>query len=148
MPFQFRHRRTVQFAETDLAGIVHFANFFRYMEEAEHAFYRSLGFSVHNMVGGEGEEPVGWPRVHASCDFKRPARYNDVLTIRVSLEEIRTRSVRYGFQFFIDLEQPPVARGTITAVCVSFEGDEIAAVPIPDAVRRDLEAARDASVTG
>ena len=38
--------RTVEFSETDMAGIVHYSNFFRYMESAEHAFFRALGFSV------------------------------------------------------------------------------------------------------
>ena len=37
------HRR-VEFSDTDMAGIVHFANFYRYMEQAEHDFFRSLGF--------------------------------------------------------------------------------------------------------
>ena len=47
MGFDFTHQRQVEFAETDMAGIVHFANFFRWMESAEHAFLRSLGHSVH-----------------------------------------------------------------------------------------------------
>jgi hypothetical protein len=47
MPFhEFRATRRVEFNETDLAGIVHFSNFFRYMETVEGAFYRSFGQSV------------------------------------------------------------------------------------------------------
>ena len=36
--FSYEHR--VEFFETDLAGIVHFANYYRFMEQAEHAFFR------------------------------------------------------------------------------------------------------------
>ena len=43
MPYEFKHIRRVEFAETDMAGIVHFSNFFRMMEATEHAFFRSLG---------------------------------------------------------------------------------------------------------
>ena len=43
-----RRQRTVEFAETDMAGIVHFSNFFRWMEATEHAFFRSLGFTLHH----------------------------------------------------------------------------------------------------
>ena len=43
---EFSIRRRVQFAETDLAGIAHFSNFVRWMEETEHAFFRSLGMSI------------------------------------------------------------------------------------------------------
>ena len=46
MPYEFKLTRRVEFAETDMAGIVHFANFFRMMEAAEHAFFRSVGFSI------------------------------------------------------------------------------------------------------
>ena len=42
--FEFKLTRRIEFAETDMAGIVHFANFFRMMEATEHAFFRSLGF--------------------------------------------------------------------------------------------------------
>ena len=58
----FRVKRIVEFADTDMAGIVHFAQFFNYMEAAEHAFFRSLGISV---VTRQVDPPVGWPRVHA-----------------------------------------------------------------------------------
>ena len=47
MAHEYRYRRRVEFSETDLAGIVHFSNYFRYMEAAEHEFFRSLGLSIH-----------------------------------------------------------------------------------------------------
>ena len=99
MPFQFRHRRRVHFSETDLAGIVHFANFFRFMEEAEHAFYRSLGFSVHNMVAQEGDSPVGWPRVHASADFRKPLKFEDEFDIEVLVAAVGSKTIDYQFRF-------------------------------------------------
>ena len=140
----FEYQRRVEFHETDLAGIVHFSNFYRYMETAEHEFMRSLGHSIHQQMG---EAEIGWPRVSATCDFHKPARNDDVLIIRLSIKEIRTRSVRYGFQFFIDVEEPPIATGSIAAVCVKFENDSIAAVPIPDQIRVDLEAAQKSAST-
>lgn len=140
----FEYQRRVEFHETDLAGIVHFSNFYRYMETAEHEFMRSLGHSIHQQMG---EAEIGWPRVSATCDFHKPARNDDVLIIRLSIKEIRTRSVRYGFQFFIDVEEPPIATGSIAAVCVKFEDDSIAAVPIPDQIRVDLEAAQKSAST-
>ena len=46
MSNEFSVTHFVQFSETDMAGIVHFSNFFRWMEEVEHAYFRSLGLSV------------------------------------------------------------------------------------------------------
>ena len=56
MPYEFKLTRRIEFAETDMAGIVHFANFYRMMEVTEHAFFRSLGFSLH------GHDPVSTDR--------------------------------------------------------------------------------------
>src|SRR6266567_4049143 len=69
MASEFKVVRRVEFSETDMAGIVHYSNFFRYMEAAEHEFFRSLGFSVVTM---QVDPPVGWPRVHAECDYQQP----------------------------------------------------------------------------
>ena len=64
MAYEFHCKRRVEFAETDMAGIVHFSNFFRYMELAEHEFLRSLSLSVHDPSRADF---VAWPRVNAEC---------------------------------------------------------------------------------
>ena len=76
MVHEFRSQRRVEFAETDLAGIVHFSSFFRYMEETEHAFLRSLGLSVRLFVP-EGE--IGFPRLGSTCEFRRAMKFEEVL---------------------------------------------------------------------
>ena len=81
MPFfEFRATRRVEFNETDLAGIVHFSNFFRYMETVEGAFYRSFGQSV--ILRGAAE-PLGLPRVHADCDYLKPLRFEDLIEMHL-----------------------------------------------------------------
>ena len=130
---RFRTTRLVEFHETDMAGLVHFANFFRYMESAEHAFLRSIGHVIHGER--EGRE-TGWPRVNATCDYRKPARFGDQITIEVRVEEVRTRAVRYGFVFLIKGEE--IATGSITAAHVELGTDGIRAVPIPEELRRKL----------
>ncbi len=73
---RFITSRRVEFVDTDMAGIVHFTNFFRYMEQAEAEFFRSQGHSLASTKNGSG---TGWPRVAASASFKAPAYNNDVL---------------------------------------------------------------------
>ena len=80
MPTPFRTSRRVEFADTDMAGIVHFANFFRYMEAAEVDFLQARGLSVR--LDWEGQA-IGFPRVSASCDYLRPATFMDTLEISV-----------------------------------------------------------------
>ena len=95
--FHFRYRRLVEFADTDLAGIMHFANFFRFVECAEHAFFRSLGCSVHS---SEGASHQGWPRIEVSCRYLRPVRFEETLEVCLRVEELRTTSLRYTFAIF------------------------------------------------
>ena len=83
MPYEFKVTHQVQFSDTDLAGIMHFSNYFRFMEVAEHAFYRSLGFSIHSR---KGEKVIGWPRVNATCEYRAPLYYEDIVEIHLKVE--------------------------------------------------------------
>jgi len=140
MPFEFKLTRRVEFAETDMAGIVHFANFYRMMEATEHAFFRSLGFSIH---GHDPMSATGWPRVSASCDFRAPLRFEDEVEIHLLVAEVRTRSIRYVFVFRKVADGSEVARGSVVAVCASVEKatGKLSAVPIPEAVRAAIQPA-------
>ena len=134
MPIPFHTTRLVEFADTDMAGIMHFASFYRYMESAEHELLRSLGLSVYSEVGGV---PLTFPRVAASCDFHSPARCEDVLEIDVTVERIGTKSITYGFEF--SNKGRDVATGKMTCVCCRVpHGGQPVSVPIPDEVAAKL----------
>ena len=137
MTFEFTSRRRVEFCETDLAGIVHFSNFFRYMEAAEHEFFRSLGLTAH---GGDDPSMLGFARVHASCDYHRPLHYPEEFEIRVLVMEIGAKSIRYQFRFTV--REQEIARGEISVACVQREnGDRMRAVDLPSAVTEKLTTA-------
>ena len=80
-----------------MAGIVHFSNFFRYMESAEHAFFRSLG---HSVTLSDIDDALGLPRVHAHCDYKRPLRFEDEVEIHLLIESVKHKSLTYQFRFY------------------------------------------------
>jgi YbgC/YbaW family acyl-CoA thioester hydrolase len=141
MPYEFKLQRQVEFNETDMAGLVHFANFFRYMESAEHAFFRSLGFSIA-MPGTH--PPLGWPRVNARCDYLKPLFFEDQFEIHLLVADKRSRSLTYQFRFYKLSQAAPVevARGGITAVCVAHQaGGGLKAAPIPADIARQIEVA-------
>jgi acyl-CoA thioester hydrolase len=141
MAFELKVTRRVEFSETDMAGIVHFSNFFRYMETAEHAFFRSLGRSV---VMPEFDPPLGLPRVHAECDYLHPLRFEDEIEIHLIVTEKTNRSLSYLFRFRKLNHQPPreVARGRLTVVCVAHGSDgKLKSVPIPRIVADQIEVA-------
>ena len=148
MPHAFTTTRRVEFAETDMAGIAHFSNFFRWMESAEHEFFRSLGFALHGEVDGR---TVGFARVHASCDYRRPVRYQDLLEIRLAVTKKSSRSFAYAFRFHLKPEDAaadpePIATGELAVVCVERPPAAPADVPlaastIPDSLAARIEVA-------
>src|SRR5437879_11189807 len=112
MPTEFSITHRVQFFETDMAGVVHFANYFRWMEMVEHAFFRSLGLSV--MMTHEAVE-IGWPRVACSCEYFGPARFEDELTLTLRITKVGGKSLTYEVEF--RKAEVLLARGTLTSVC-------------------------------
>ncbi|TWT43303.1 acyl-CoA thioesterase [Botrimarina hoheduenensis] len=128
MPATFRFRRMVDFSDTDMAGIMHFAAFFRFMESAEHALLRSLGLSIYQ----QHEEGVAlsFPRVSARCDYHSPARCENELDIEVVVHRLGTSSITYGFRFsHADHE---LAVGEMTSVCCLIqEGVRPKPTPLP-----------------
>jgi acyl-CoA thioester hydrolase len=140
MPYEYRIRRRVEFSETDMAGIVHYANFFRYMEAAEHEFFRSLGFSV---VTRQVDPPVGWPRVRAECDFKQPLRFEDEFEVHMLVAEKKAKSLTYLFRIRKLGGNAPeeVAQGRITAVCVTHHDGGMKATVIPTEISSKIEVA-------
>jgi len=144
MASEFRLVRRVEFAETDLAGIMHFSNFFRYMEAAEHAFFRSLGLSIQMEIDGE---VIGWPRVQVECSYKRPLRFEDEVEVLLKLHEQRQRWLLYRFEFRrIETGTPASeisAEGHMKVVCASLDraAGRLKAISIPPAIAGLLEPA-------
>ena len=136
----FTITRRVEFGDTDMAGIMHFSNFFRFMEVAESDFLRSLGLSV-SWFAEDGK--WGFPRVSAACDYKKPARFQDVLTVAVTLEKLGAKSVSYRYDFSNERGEP-IAVGRVTAVfCRSGGPNHVESFEIPADIRAKLEPYRE-----
>jgi YbgC/YbaW family acyl-CoA thioester hydrolase len=130
----FHTKRRVEFADTDMAGIVHFANFFRFMEAAEVEFLVARGLSVAMVWEGL---KLGFPRVAASCDYRKPARFQDVLDVTVRLHNLGRKSVTYAFAFFKDGEL--IAEGQVSSVCCRvLENHQLESMEIPLSIRERL----------
>ena len=141
MAFEYKAVHRVEFSDTDMVGIVHFSNFFHYMEIAVHSFFRSLGFSI---VTRNIDPPVGWPRVHAQCDFKQPLHFEDEIEIHMLVSEKESKSLSYVFRFRRLNPSPviEVARGMITVVCVKKNPDgKMVATNIPKKIADKIEVA-------
>lgn len=129
-------RRRVEWADTDMAGIVHFARFFVFMETAEHRFREALGFPL-GADSGNGAA-LGWPRVAATCDYRSPLRFGDEVEIVTRVIDLGTSSLTFAATFRVGGRV--IAEGRMTSVCCRLE-PELRAVPVPQAMAEAIEVA-------
>jgi acyl-CoA thioester hydrolase len=129
------YHRQVQFPETDASGIVHFTNFFKYVEEAEHAMWRAAGLSI---AAHDGE--IGWPRVAASFEFRRPLRFEDEFDVHLKVVEKTRKTIRYSAVLRKDGEE--LAVGSLTIICVRRRpGEPARAMDMPPDIAASFQVA-------
>jgi len=125
----------VIYGDTDQMGVVYYANHFRYFEHARGELFRSLGKSYRWME----EEGLRLPVVEAQCRYKAPARYDDLLKLRVWVEEIKRASITFAYELRRDNEEALLATGKTTHMCISKDGR---VTRLPDSVARLLQQQR------
>jgi acyl-CoA thioester hydrolase len=118
----------VRYAETDRMGLLHHANYLVYFEQARVELLRQLGHSYREM------EDQGFLLVLTRIEvrYRRPAYYDDLLTIRVTVE--RTTSVRIDHRYEVFRDGLLLAEGATTLACVNRDGQPQA---LPDFLRPD-----------
>ena len=129
------YRRRVTFPETDASGIVHFTNFFKYVEEAEHALWRAAGLSI-----SARDPQIAFPRVAASFEFRKPLRFEDEFDVHLRIVAKTAKTLRYTATLHKDAEL--LAEGSLTIICVRRRpGEPMRATDIPEAISDCFEAA-------
>ena len=130
MPHTTETQIRVRYAETDLLGSVYYGNFFTYFGVARHEHLRQLGAGLAELLKDEG---ITMGVLEATCRYHAPAYFDDLLTVRTSVDEVRTRAA--SFRYDIERDGTPIASGR--TVQIFLKGGS--PVPIPDRVRAVLE---------
>lgn len=102
----------VRYAETDRMGLLHHANYFVYFEMGRVEFLRHKGYSYKDMED-EGSLIV---LSDLGCRYKRPAFYDDLLTLRTIVE--RTTHVKIVHRYEVYRGKELLAIGNSTVACV------------------------------
>lgn len=93
----YLYHHSIPFQDTDMAGVVHYTRILGYAELAEHAFLLELGIPPIS-------KSSGLPKVHTECDYLRPLRFADDITIELSLIKFSPKSIHWGFQITVNDE--------------------------------------------
>lgn len=105
----------VRYAETDQWGTVYHSNFFIWFEVGRVELLRSMGFSYKEMEEqGDSHTVV----VEVKCSYEKPARYDDLISVRTWVAESQRRTLRFAYEVFNDETGQRLARGeTLHVIC-------------------------------
>lgn len=106
----------VRYQETDAQGVLHHANYFTYFEMGRTELLRLSGRSYRD-VEADGLFMV---IVEIGCRYRRPARFDDVLTLRTTTVQVTAAKIRHAYQLLRDGEL--LAEGHSTLACIDREG--------------------------
>ncbi|CAN5316453.1 hypothetical protein BH10ACI1_BH10ACI1_16730 [soil metagenome] len=115
----------VRYAETDQMGIVHHSNYLVWFELGRSEFCRARGFSYKEM---EEKDNALMVVAESYCRYKSPAYYEDVLTIRTKIGEVRSRAIRFVYEIHRASDQTLLAEGE-TMHLVTDENKKVRLLP-------------------
>ncbi|MEM7674669.1 MAG: thioesterase family protein [Myxococcota bacterium] len=124
-----RHQFRVIYGDTDMMGVVYYGNYFRYFEAGRSEFLRAIGLP-YSLI-----EDAGYmlPISEASARYHASAKYDDLLTLETTLDELRRASLRMTYRLTRDEEL--IATGQTTQACLNPQGR---LTRIPDLLREKL----------
>lgn len=121
----FKTSLRVAWVDTDAAQVVHYSRYFVFFERAKEEFYRSLGFSFVELR----DKGLWFPRAEAFCQFKKPARFNDVLEVELAVEELKEKSVKLGFRIINKQTADMLATGYLVVVAADKQTGKAVQIP-------------------
>lgn len=127
-PFLYESR--VRFGDTDASGRIFYVALLNHFDSAETEFMRSIGMGYREIQ----DEHISFPRVHVECDYTSALRFDDVMTIVVSVERVGGASFTLAFE--VHVADRHAARGKMTIVAMSRATQR--PVPLPEALRAAL----------
>jgi len=123
--FRFYEPLRVRFAETDAQGHVFFGNYFTYFDEALTQYQHAIGCTYQDLL----KAGVDFFYIHAECDYKARAFFEEVLNVHARVSTIGTSSITFEFAAFKAHNDELVATGKIIAVVIDPQTKKPTRVP-------------------
>lgn len=124
--YQHEVQTRVRYAETDQMGYVYYGNYATYFEVARVEALRSLGFRYRNLE----EQGILMPVRELNTRFIQPAKYDDLLTIKVSIREMPDVKIIFDYEVYNEEEQK-LSTGNTTLVFVNEKSGKLVRTPRP-----------------
>ena len=119
----FQHR--VSYGETDMMGVVYYAEYFHIFERARNEIIRSAGYSYKDVE----KRDVFLPVCEAHCRYRKPARYDELLQLHVWVSDWRHASFVFQYRIYDESRTVLLSDGYTKHAFVNSQGRPI---PVPD----------------
>ena len=123
----------VYYEDTDAGGVVYYANYLKFFERCRTEWMRLAG---HDQSALAAEAGIGFVARKATCEYLKPARLDDELTVGLEVE--RLTRVRVVFRQHVRRGDDELVTGTVEIACVEMA--TLKPAPIPEFLHSKLEA--------
>ena len=122
-----------RYAETDQMGVVYYGNYPQYLELGRVEWLRSIGFTYKAME----EEGIMMPVVSLQIQYKKPALYDELITIRTKLKELPSTKIEFNYEI---LNEKGELLSTANTVLVFVDARTFRPVRCPEKVLKLIKA--------
>jgi acyl-CoA thioester hydrolase len=128
--FEYTTQIRIRYGEVDQMGYVYYGNYAEFYEVARVEMLRSLGTSYKELE----ESGVMMPVIELHCKYLKPALYDQLITIKVIVEEMPRASMRFKYELYNE-EQVLINTGETLLVFVNMARNKICYMPKEMAVK-------------
>ena len=122
-----------RYAETDQMGVVYYGNYPQYLELGRVEWLRSIGFTYKAME----EEGIMMPVVSLQIQYKKPALYDELITIRTKLKELPSTKIEFNYEILNEKEE---LLSTANTILVFVDAKTFRPVRCPEKVLKLIKA--------
>ena len=109
----------VIYGDTDQMGVVYYANYLRFAELGRNEYIRAKGMPYRDI---EQRFRIHLPVVEAQLKYAMSARYDDLLRIETTIDEVRRVSLRFNYRIVRATDEQLLVHGHTVHACITFEG--------------------------
>lgn len=122
---EFRWPIRVYYEDTDVGGVVYYANYLKFMERARTELLRQMGFEQDALIADQG---IMFAVREAHVQYHKPARFNDLLTVATVVNWIKKASLEFK-QVITAADQSILCTSTVRVACITADGMRVASIP-------------------
>ncbi len=124
-----RYSKAIYYHDTDCGGVVYYANYLKFLEEARTEMLLSKGISLRDLA----LKGIGFAVAKVEINYKNPARYQDTLTIITNVSRVRLSAIEFEHTILRDDQVIALAR-----VMVVLVGSDFRPIRMPEDIRRSF----------